>query len=348
MTKQEKINLISTIILIGFCCAAYLHFVVSGSYLGDNYPFGTFLCCPSINFSDLHDIAYNNKDLHPYILEPSERRTVSNYFPFTFILIYPLSFLSDRAQLVFFLVTLIAVMLATNYYFLREKNYNKTNLLRNIFAFSFLTYPFLFLVDRGNIEFLLFFCEIIFLIFYLKNRLYTAVIFLSFATAMKLYPGVLFFLFLKDKKYKEFIFGAVFTVVISFLSLAVMRGGFDQNLQGLLNELHTSQHNIGAVNYAAGIFKSSTLFGLIKLIIMLFNLESVIELETLFTCFMILTILVGVMLYNFFIRFEQEKWKIVTILIFCSILFNYTSYGYKLISLFIPLWLFINHQLYLV
>lgn len=364
MLKEQKINLIGTIILIGFCCAAYYHFVVMGVYLHKPYPFNTFLCCPNINFSDIHDEIFNTKDLHPYILEPEQRRTFSQYFPFAFIFLYPFSLISVKATFAIFIITLISAMLFGNYYFFREKNIQnfseRIDLYRNVFVFSFLTFPFLFEIDRANLESYMFIFEIIFLLFYLRGKLYYAAIFLSFSAAMKLYPGVLFFLFLKDKKYKEFIFGSVLTLVLSIVSLAMMKGSMAANIQGMLNEISIGKFyfagvggipidmykppEIGSVIFSAFLGKSSTLFGLIKIVMMALHFDDMSLLDPLFKYFCLLTLVVGVGLFFYLLKKEDSLWKTSMILICCTLLFNYTAVDYRIIHLFVPLWLFINSK----
>lgn len=43
-------------------------------------------------------------------------------------------------------------------------------------------------------------------------------------------------------------------------------------------------------------------------------------------------------------RYETVLWKKVSLLVMCMNLLPYTSTDYKLLHLFIPLFLFINHQ----
>ena len=343
MTKSEKINLISTILLIGFAIGIYYHFVVMGFYVGKSYPFNSFLHNPAIVFSDIHDEVFNTKDLHPYQLAPSERHTISVYFPFAFIFIYPFSLISVKTTFIIFLLTFIGTLVAANYYFLKEENTDKVSLLRNVFIFSFLTFPFLFEIDRANIESFVFIFSVIFLLLYQRKKTYLAAIFLSFATAMKIYPGVLFFLLLKDKKYKEFIFGAFFTLAISLISLAMMRGSFVDNFHGLISESNTGKLFFGTTIAPIGIVQSSTLFGLIKIFIILLNLDLMNHLDKVFMYFSVLTIFVGIGLYFYLMR-ENDLWKIVLILTCCTLLFNYVSFAYRMIHLFIPLWLFLNHK----
>ena len=67
----------------------------------------------------------------------------------------------------------------------------------------FLTYPFLFTMDRGNIEILLFISLLFFLYYFLQKKFVLSAIFLSIAIAMKAFPAVFLILYLPEKKYRE-------------------------------------------------------------------------------------------------------------------------------------------------
>jgi hypothetical protein len=94
----------------------------------------------------------------------------------------------------------------------------------------------------------------------------------------------------------------------------------------------------------SGIFLSTTLFGFIKLVFIELDLTSHMTAKELLFYFGILTAITAIALFIYLQKYEEEKWKIVTILVFCTILFNYTSFPYKSISIFIALWMFINSK----
>lgn len=352
MSKKDKINLIGTLLLIGFSLAIYYHFVVMGFYKNKPYPFNNFLHIPQIAFSDIHDKIFNTKDLKPYLLGPigsPDRHTLSEYFPFSFAFLYPFSFISTKATFLIFLISFITTMLFCNYHYLKEvdslSNRNeKINFYRNIFIFSFLTFPFLFEIDRANTESFIFLFDLLFLYFYQKNKTFYASAFLSLSAAMKIYPGALFFLFLKDKKYKEFIFGSLLTLALSLFSMLIMQGNLVDNFNGLLHELDLSKKFFGTTVSNIGIAQTSSLFGLIKIIIIGFNLDVINNLDLVLNIFLIFTVLIGIGLYFYLMFFEKAPWKVIMILTCCMLLFNYVTFDYKLIHLFIPLWLFLNQK----
>jgi hypothetical protein len=107
--------------------------------------------------------------------------------------------------------------------------------------------------------------------------------------------------------------------------------------------MRLTQGILGTNGYESGIWNSVTLFGLLKLILMKLHLTSIPP-STLLIYFELFTLCCGVFLFIYLQKYETELWKIVLILISCTLLFNYTSHIYRMISLLIPMWLFINKK----
>jgi hypothetical protein len=347
MTKKQKINLISTILLIGFCIGIFYHFVINGIYKKQGLNPDTFLCCSTINFSDMPDIIWNAKGLMPYTT--ADLHTISAYFPLTYILIYPLQIFNDKTLIGVCMTFIVIMMIIINYYFLYSKAYSKginskIDIIKNVFIFSFLSYPFLFLIDRLNIEFIIFLFCVLFLISYLKGKDNFAIIFLSIPISMKLYPAVLLFLFLKDKKYQIFIKACFIVLALTLLSLLLMKGELIESINGFMRHFGFSKQVFGTNSWWAGVSKSTTLFGLIKIGFLQFELTHLIDVKKVLYCFYALIFICGILIFIFLMKYETELWKIVFILIALTVLFNYTSFVYRLISMLLPIWLFINKE----
>jgi hypothetical protein len=207
-----------------------------------------------------------------------------------------------------------------------------------------LGYPFLFLIDRLNIEFIIFLFCVLFLISYLKGKDNFAIIFLSIPISMKLYPAVLLFLFLKDKKYQIFIKACFIVLALTLLSLLLMKGELIESINGFMRHFGFSKQVFGTNSWWAGVRKSTTLFGLIKIGFLQFELTHLIDVKKVLYCFYALIFICGILIFIFLMKYETELWKIVFILIALTVLFNYTSFVYRLISMLLPIWLFINKE----
>lgn len=344
MNKADKINIISTIVIIGFCLAAYFHFIVAGSYFGLDYSTSTFLFRPDDKFMDFFNQMDLSRDLNPYSNNDRHGNPgiVASYFPFTYVVFYCFSFFSDKVALGLFLTIFIVSTVYTVKYFVWEQSSSLTANVKNVFALSLLTYPFLFLIDRGNIEGILFVFEVAFLVFYLRKNFNLALIFLALATAMKLYPGLLALLFLKDKKYKEFLLCCFVTLAVSFLSLLLFKGALLKNIDGLLREL--GQFSKIYVLSSHPNTSGQSIFSLIKIFIGLYKMK-IDDVGFYFFVYIIeFCVVVYGLAFYYIICFESVTWKQLTILITAGIILFNCSYDYKMISLLLPLLLYIRDE----
>ncbi len=351
MTKSDKADIISTIILIGFCLAAYFHLIVGGSYLGSGYngtfvyaP-NTFLFKPSDKFMDFFNPMELVQDFDPYINNSNLTNALSspNYLPFTYIIFYFFSlFTNHNVAFGIFLEIFVVFTFYTVVFFVLDKSLAAVWNIRNIFVLSFLTYPFLFLIDRGNIEGIIFVLEAIFLILYVRKRFNLALIFLALATATKLYPGLLALLFVKRKQYREFLLCCFLTLAISVISLLLFKGGMLEKLHSQINalrqygELYTLQPHPDS--------NGLSIISLLKILIKSFQLK--IDTSGLYFIYSVIgfcVIIYGCIFY-YILRFENVVWKQLIILISAGIILFNCSYDYKMISLLLPLLAYIEDR----
>ena len=159
----------------------------------DYYPYNTFLFWPADRFNDFFNHFYRAEHLNPY--RPPNIFTV--YFPFTYILVYLLTFLP--AKVAFVLLFGIFICSFAYYVFRNLPASDYRGRISGVIIFTFLSYPILFTVDRGNLEILVFLFLVLFLNYYQKGDNVKSVIFLSLAIAMKLYPACSSFFFAPTK-----------------------------------------------------------------------------------------------------------------------------------------------------
>ncbi|MBI3519376.1 MAG: hypothetical protein HY062_08480 [Bacteroidetes bacterium] len=87
---ENRIKLISKIILYGFLVASFYHFVYQSILLNKPYPFNTFLFLQSDRFNDFLSMRDWCKDLNPYFspnyLGNSNYLPIANLFFFLFLI----------------------------------------------------------------------------------------------------------------------------------------------------------------------------------------------------------------------------------------------------------------------
>jgi hypothetical protein len=313
-------------------------------YLGLHYPGSTFLFEPDNKFMDFFNQMDLSQNLDPYTNNDKHdnQDVTASYFPFTYIVFYGFSFFPKKAALAIFLTIFIIATFYTVKYFIQEKSSSATNDIKNIFAISLLTYPFLFLIDRGNIEGIVFVFEAAFLMLYLRKKFNLALLFLALATAMKLYPGLLALLFLKDKRYKEFLLCSFLTLAISVLSLWLFKGTLAGNINGFVQEL--KQFNKIYVSLPHPNTNGQSIISLLKILIGLFDMKIDTAGFYFLGCVVGFCTIAYSLIFYYIFRFETMVWKQLTILISASIILFNCSYDYKMISLLLPLLVYVKDE----
>lgn len=333
MDKETKIRLIVVIVLIGFVGSVFFHYF-EGVYRNLPYPHNTFLFNPADKFADyfvLYDVMQFRS---PYLGVHA-----SAQYPFLNFISYALGLLPKKASFVIYLSLFIFIFLIFTILFTFPENPKKH--ISEIFILSLLTYPILFTIDRGNLEGLVLISLLAFIFSYQKKKYLLSTIFLSFAVAMKLFPIVLVVLYLSDKKYKETMITGLFTGLLSIISLLFFKGGFLQNLlhiAGGANLVYLNRFLGGDLIVERGI----SLFTLIKIFFIEANLFPKVGMVSFLGIYIKTTIVMGLFIAAYVVFLEKEFWKRVAVLVIAMLLLPHVSADYKLIHIFIPIFLFIN------
>lgn len=335
LSREEKIRCLGVIVLVGFLSAVLLH-NLPGLLRRLPYPHSTFLFLPGDRFNDFYNMynlcVHRNPYFETYFIK-------SNYYPFANVVFYLLTFLPKRVAFALFSGTFIWALYAINTVNLRLERPKDARL--PLLALTFLTYPFLFTVDRGNIEGMLF----LLLYWFLQKKddhpVMSAAL-LGSAIAMKVYPAVFLVLLWSEKKYRQSVLTILVTLLITVGSLLVLRGGFHENLGFILsgfalnNKVFLPDNNL----LLAGV----SLFSVLKYLLHSAGtaLPQGLEGLGLLRAYSVTVLAVFGFMSLYIVRIERVLWKKVALLVFAMLLFPHVSFDYKLISLFLPIYLFIK------
>ena len=248
----------------------------------------------------LHDSAYS-----------TNIGLTANYFPFLYVTMDVLALVGRDGAFAIYLVSMISMMSYLSYRFLWKDEKLDTQTKLAAFGIAFFSYPFIFCIDRGNVEAFVFIFTGFFFLSFMRGKYKTAAVFIALASAMKLYPCVLAWLFIKKKQYKACVISGVLTIAISVASMLTMKGGFMENFHGLVREL--------------GHF---------------IPLE--LSVSSGYMAFNILAVMMLIPTIYYVLKYENELWKQSFILSSFTILFMGTSFDYKILSLLLSLFLFIG------
>jgi hypothetical protein len=334
MDRNQKIAIASLIITIGFAFSIIYHYV-SGMYLKLSYPFNSFLFRPDDLFMDF---------IWPYTVSNNPYRVARADFQ-NFPFLYRVASLFTVLQLKYALMLFITFFVYGFFMICRVqlKVTNRTLSYQNAFIFTFMTYPFLFALDRQNLEILVFFCLYCFVFLYRKNSLVSAVM-LGLAISLKGFPVLLAVLLLSDRRYKEIFVAAGIALGTTLISYISYPGGLIENITSHIHNL--GLYNADYVTGMEGFSFGNSFFGSIKYAAFMLRPTWVISgiphsLETYYLIF-ILVFFTLLAIYVIFI--EKEFWKKISLLVCGMILFPFVSGDYKLLHLFIPFFLFINKE----
>lgn len=333
----SRAKLITAIVVIGFICSFLFHYLYSAQAGKNQYPYNTFLFNPADRFNDFYNIFNATKDLNPFAF------SVSVYFPFTYIIMHIFNSFDPPTALALF-----SLLFSGFIGFYVFKNMPGSNFIQKIIPSVLLTglsYPFLFVLDRGNLEAWIFISIAMFLFYYLKGKDILAVAFLSFAICFKLYPGVLLLLFLIDRKYLAILYAGLLSGALTIISAAMLEGGVIDSFKGQMNCLKSFSASYISGG-TTGLQHSTSLYVPLKLLYynILTKMSSYpVDYEKTFNSvyFMFALALFAVLAF-IVVRYKLSLWKKVNLLIMTFVLLPQISYDYKLISLFIPLMLFMQ------
>ncbi len=217
------------IALVAFTAFAWCVAGVRGHILHEPYPRNTVFFLPEVRFSDFTDLSErvfhmsephvlsrtDIKAIHPFV-GPYPYPAPSFYVFVFFVRLFPLH--SLRAYLIF---TVLSFLFATCFFSLRVSRSTHRKLPQvAIWSTLLLGFPLQFLIDRGNIEGVIWLLILMGLVAFTRNRMVISAIVWGLAASMKVFPGLLFVLILARRKFGTFAVGIAATVAFSLLALA--------------------------------------------------------------------------------------------------------------------------------
>ncbi len=336
--KIEKLKLIVFIGIVGFISAVIYHYVL-GFYLNFPWPYNSFLFTPEDKFMDFYHTWIMGRDIlagnNPYVNE-----FPFVYFPFAAFAILPFSFGSWHTGLIIFSLLIISVFGWFLYQGIKGfENYNLLEKAGCVILLAITSYPLLFVLDRGNVEGLLFIFLCFFIYFYKKGRFLLSIIPLALAISMKLYPLVFVVLLISDRRYKETIFCVLLSLGVTLSSLLLMKGNIFFSVTEFMKDLLWFKN--GYIIGNSGANYNHSLFNFFKGVY-LYYLPITKDLNIFSSLYTILAFIIFGLIALYIIFAEKKLWRKTALLVLSMILLPYVSFDYTLIHIYIPLMLFIN------
>lgn len=338
MDKTKKVFLLANIILIGFVISVVIYYILA-QYLHFPYPFNTFLFLPENAFGDFLAPLNALKDFAPY----KEPNVMINYFPLAYIIMFPFSLIKNS----YVAYAIFASIFLIGFTYLSNKNVQCESLTKiqnfqNVFIITFLSLPVLYILDRGNFDMLIFFLFAGFIYAFKSEKYLLSAILLAVENAIKPFPFLFLLLFLQKKKYKEFFLSLILTGILIFSGFSILKGAFFDQITVFIQDLYLfKMTNILDTNLTNGMSLNSSMFTALKFIFS--QNVNIIPTMLLVKIYNYISLFVAAFTLIFAWR-EKIFWKKITLLSFLMLLLPYMVVDYKLIFLFVPIWLFFNAE----
>ncbi len=331
LSGETKAGALSALVLAGFTAAVFFHYT-AGGFGNLRFPWTTFLCWPPHQFSDFFDTYWDTVGRNPY--GPG---LTGIYPPFCYLALAPLTLLGpDQAWLLLEVVT-AGGFFGFWWYALRGRS--TWVRLQGALCLGLLTYPAVMVLDRGNVEGLLFLVLALFLFAYQRGWYRTGAALLGLAAALKILPALFLLLFVADRRYKEALLACVLTGLFTAAGMCWLEGGLVGSCLGFPAKLATFDLFIKCSDRS--INHASTFCGLIRLV---FNVRSVEGCVQLFEVYKFVCAGLLLALAAYVVRIERAFHRRVALLTFAMLLLPPLNYDYRLILLYIPLVLFLNQR----
>lgn len=336
MKKSDKILLLSNIVIAGFFIAIVFHYFC-GNVLGLGDPLNTFLLYREWIFSDFIWVSDATKNLAPL----SQPNIWIIYFPFAYVFLFPFTLIKNILLSYFiFISVFISLFTCLNINFFKCEIWNKLQNFQNIFILTFMTYPFLYLLERGNFDMYLILFMTVFVFAFAKRKYITSAVALALVNAIKPFSAIFLILFLFEKKWKELFLSLFITFLLTTISFFILKGDFLSQISVLKTNFNILSERF-LYHPLHGTTNSSSIFFALKLFRfdqnLSFTTHSLVKIYSYLSI-----VLTG--LTMFFTWKENVFWKKITLLTLYTLTVPYVVFDYKLIFLFIPIWLFVNQE----
>jgi hypothetical protein len=335
MDRTAKVSYLSLIVIVGFAGSVGYHYV-QGVYFGRPYPQNTFLFDPAVHGSDFQDVLHDGHTLNPYLQYSSAQ------YPLLALIGFVLSLIPKYADVAFLVIVSMGFMMLSMAS-LRLANWWSS--ATHVLVIAFLSYPFLFAIDRANFELLVFVLLLAFLHFFTRGQHGWGALCLGLAIALKLYPVVLLVLYIPAKNVRAMFLGLSVAAAATLGSLLCFEGGLWANASFLL-QAGNIQSNPAFLEFTS--FSSN----MVQRGVSLLTFLKVISIETGFirgmagalfmSRYLISSAVVGAVALAYSVLVEKDLWRRVAVLVLAMLLLPPISADYKLLLVYLPLYLFIN------
>ena len=316
--------LVATSLSIGF------HYVAR-AYYHHGYPWNTFLLNPLHHFSDYYQVYLQARHFHP------GGSTNVVYSPLLHLLITALTALPATVGFAAIIAAFLAVLVAVLWRWVTASDMGLGARLQQTAILAMLSYPVLFVLDRGNLEMVVFVLLAAFFWLYYARGSRWAWVPLALAIAGKYYWVTLLLLPLSDRNVRQAVYAAAGAVFVSLISAVILAWTSGYTVVTVFrNTVSTLSGRDKAFGSYLDIQHAHTSWSVLQLLNRILNYP-LSGIDHLNGAYFGIAVLVFVLVaYNVLMR-DLAPWRKVTVLVAATLLLPFESFDYTLVHLYFPL-----------
>lgn len=184
-------------------------------------------------FGDLVSAACHSRMSAPYL-----STYATNYFPLSYFVLRPFDLLMRNGlPVVMAMVLIISVLLIPFPIYLKIRKSKKSIAFLFCILAVFLSQPFLSILDRGNIQFLVTGFVVLGLYFIDMRKTNVSPVLIGLGAALKGYPVVFAFVFLRRREWRRFTVSISVAATTNLAALVMFPGGLSKNFEAMIRQL---------------------------------------------------------------------------------------------------------------
>ena len=323
-------GLVALVLVIATPLAIAFHYVAR-AYFHAGYPWDTFLVNPTWHFNDFYLPYVEAQKFHP----GSSGSMV--YSPVLHLLMTAMTAVPASVAFAAVVAVFLGVLVSIVWRWITASDEAWSSRAQTTAILVLLSYPVLFVLDRGNLEMVVFILLALFFWLYYARGSRWAWIPLALAIAGKYYWVTLLVLLLSDRNVRQAVLafaGAVASTLLAAAALAATSGY--SAVEVLRNTMTTLSARGGGLRGALDIQHAHTLWSVVQVLNRLtgYSISSLPHLTTGY--FAIAALLFALVAYNVLSR-DLEPWRKVTVLVAATLVLPFESFDYTLLHLYFPL-----------
>ncbi len=323
-----QIRLIGLMVLVTTPVAFVYHAAMHAMFPA-TFSLPTFLFNPVARFTDFYEPYLDARLYGP----PSTTNTV--YSPLVHVFMTALTHIPDYVALALVTAAFGASLALLTWHGVAARVGSRRLRWAYVLIFCLLSYPVLFLVDRGNLEMLVFVLLAAFVWLYYWRGSRWAFLPLGLAIAAKYYAVVLLVVLAAERRWRQFALCLAAAIAAEALATVVLSAvsGFSV-LQVISNTRDTlAHHDVGGI---AGVWYSHNLGGAFALVDRLtgYGIQSIAGFQLALHIFEVGLFVVVVICCA---AYDMPPWKRLAALVICMLVLPQESHDYTMVHLFLPL-----------